>query len=86
MLLPLRLQGLFGLDEALLGRLQLRRHGLIKLIQLYVFIAEPVEVACVLGKLLGFVDGVCIRQNVSRVKKSQIQKLGFLALLPWYAT
>ena len=85
MFLPLRLQGLFGLSEALLDRLQLRRHGLVKLTQLNIFVVEPVEDACVLGKLFGFFDDVCIRLNVSRVKKSQIQKLGFSTLLPWYA-
>ena len=82
MFFPLCLQCLIGLSEALPRRLQLRRHGLIKLIQLNIFVAEPIEAAYVLGKLLGFVDGVCIRQKVRRVKKSQIQKLGFSALLP----
>ena len=81
-LLPLRLQGLFGLDEDLLGRLQLRRHGLIKLIQLNVFVGEPVEAAYILGKLLGFIDGVYIRQNISSIKKILIQNFKVSAFIP----
>ena len=65
--LLLRLQGLFGLSKALLGCLQLRFHRLIKLIQLNVLVAEPVDTANVLSELLGLVDGVCNRQIVSSI-------------------
>ena len=57
--LLLLLPGMFGLDQALLGRLQLCRHRFVELIQLNVLGAKSVNVANIVGYFLGHVDGIC---------------------------